>query len=103
MTPEARVQSKICSYLTSLQEKNLPLYWERRQAGGFNYKKGIPDLYVVFNGRHIEIETKAKNGKLSTMQEKWQTKCKKLNITYFCVNNYETFVCQFEKLITELF
>ena len=58
MTPEKKVQNQIVNYLNELQTNGFPVFVERRNAGGFSYKKGIPDLYASVNGLHIEIEVK---------------------------------------------
>lgn len=99
MTPEKKVQNKIIAYLKDLQEKGHPLFFERRQAGGFSYKKGIPDLYAVYNGIHIEIEVKKPTGELAVMQEKFRDKCEKLNITYIAARNIEEVIELFQKLM----
>ena len=87
MTPEKIVQNKIVKYLQSLASKGLPVYVERRQAGGFSYKVGIADLYAVINGQHVEIEVKRPGGTLRPMQEKWRDQCKAKNIAWFCVDS----------------
>lgn len=69
---EQKLQLKIEKYLKELQKLKYPVFFEKRQAGGFNYKKGIPDLYIVINSFHIEFEIKKEKGKLSTMQVKYQ-------------------------------
>lgn len=99
MTPEKQIQNKIIKYLNSLVERGLPVFFERRQAGGFSYKKGIPDLYAVINGRHVEIEIKKPGGRLSTMQEKFKNICRCRNIAYICTDNIE----DFEKFIETIF
>lgn len=99
MTPEKRVQNLIVNYLKLLQKNNHPLFFERRQAGGFSYKKGISDLYAVYSGHHVEIEVKQEKGSLSTLQEKWQQTCKKLHIFYICAYSLEDFVKQFNFFI----
>ena len=86
MTPEKRVQSAIMRKLKELQDSGAPLFFERRQAGGFSYQKGIPDLYAVYNGRHIEIEVKAPGGQQSSMQIKFMERCRKLNMLYVCAD-----------------
>jgi len=91
MTPEKRVQNEIIKYLKELQNQNLPVFYERRQAGGFSYKNGIADIYAVINGLHIEIEVKSKTGHQSIMQEKFQQKCERINIPYLLVNDIEDF------------
>lgn len=89
MTPEKEVQNDIVDYLTELEKAGMPLMHDRRQAGGFSYKKGIPDLYAVYNGIHIEIEVKAPGEEQTSMQEKWQMKCEMLNIPYVCADCVE--------------
>ena len=89
MTPETRVKSTIMDYLLKLKKDGAPIFYDRRQAGSFNYKKGIPDIYVVYYGIHIEVEVKAPGGHLSTMQEKYRDVFKKLGIRWICVENVE--------------
>lgn len=89
MTPEKIVQNAIIDYFVKLENEGLPIMHDRRQAGGFSYKKGIPDLYAVVNGRHIEIEVKRPGGSQSSMQIKYQLKCKMLNIPYVCADCVE--------------
>lgn len=96
MTPEKHVQNAIMKYLSELS-KNEPVFYERRQAGGFSYKMGIPDLYAVYNGTHIEIEVKRPGGSLSIMQEKFRDMCKKNNICWLCaesLNDVKEFISQ---------
>lgn len=90
-TPEKKVQDLILSYLKEMKKSGEPLFYERRQAGGASYKKGIPDIYAVYNGIHIEIEVKKPGGKQSTMQEKFQKMCENINIIYICVDNLVDF------------
>ncbi len=89
MTPEKRVQNSIVQYLKSLENRGLKVYYERRQAGGFSYKKGIADLYAIINGVHLEIEVKRHGGSLSVMQEKWRDKCDALGICWLCAESVE--------------
>lgn len=97
MTPEKRVQNAILKYLSELS-KTEPLFYERRQAGGFSYKKGIPDIYFVYNGRHVEVEVKAPGGHLSPMQEKFKEMCEKKNILWYCVSSLDEFIEWFSQL-----
>ena len=99
MTPEKRVQNKILNYLKKLKESRYPIFYERRQAGGFNYKKGIPDIYCVINGKHIEIEVKKEGGQLSTMQEKFRDMCREKNIEWICADNFEEFKLYLSKFL----
>lgn len=98
MTPEKVIQNAVYSYFKDLEKKGLPAFIERRQAGGFSYKMGIPDLYAVYDGIHIEIEVKRPGGKLRTMQEKYRDKCERLHILWICVDNLEqmkAFMCKY--------
>lgn len=89
MTPEKRVQNAILKYLKELEKNGEPIMIERRQAGGFNYKMGIPDIFFVYNGTHVECEIKQPGGKLRPMQEKWRDRCIKNNIYYLCADSVE--------------
>lgn len=88
---ESYIQSKITSYLKNLQDEGKPIFFEKRQAGGFHYKEGIPDLYVVIKGRHIEIEIKNENGKRRNMQYKWSEIFKNLGIDYYICRDLSEF------------
>lgn len=83
------------NFLKKLKEEGKPIFYERRQAGGFSYKKGIPDLYCVYYGYHIEIEVKAENGELSVMQEKFRDMCTKNKIFWICSNSLDDFKIKF--------
>lgn len=97
MTPEKIVQTAILKYLKKLSETQ-PLFFERRQVGGLSYKKGIADIYAVYDGLHIEIEVKKPGGHQSAMQEKFEEKCKKIGIPYLCVDSVDQVVAFFESL-----
>lgn len=85
---EKKIQASIISYL---KHCNLPIFYEKRQAGGYNYRKGIPDLYVVINGKHVEIEIKKEDGKRSNLQIKRENWFKEKNIDYYVCRSLEEF------------
>lgn len=89
MTPEKIVQNAIVSYFTDLANAGYPVYIERRQAGGYSYKMGIPDLYGICKGRHIEIECKAPGKELRPMQEKQKQKFEKVGAFYICADSLD--------------
>lgn len=99
MTPEKRVQNAIVTYLSKLRQQGEPILVERRQAGGFSYKKGLPDLYVVYNGLHIEIEVKRVGGHQSPMQEKWEDRFEKLGIPYILADSVDDVKNFFEEFL----
>lgn len=98
-TPEGLIKNKITEWMKNLEKKGYPVYVERRQAGGLAYRKGIPDIYAIINGEHLEIEVKAPGGHLSTMQEKFRDRMKRINCKYICVNS----VLEFKQFILNNF
>ena len=100
MTPEKRVQNEIVAYLHKLEDEGMPIFVERRNAGGFSYKKGIPDLYAAINGQHVEIEVKREyGGELSTMQLKFRDLCEKRKIIWICAKSVDDVKKLVEKLL----
>ena len=89
MTPEKRVQNAIVDFMKELIARGEKIDIQRRQAGGYSYKKGIPDLYAVVYGRHLEIEVKAPGGYLRPMQVKYAMRCHEKNIAYVCADNVD--------------
>lgn len=97
---ENKIQQQVINYVKKLENEGYPIFYERRQAGGFNYKKGRPDLFVVYNGIHIEVEMKKIGGKQSSMQEKFENRCKeKYNCHYICCDNLDDFIEYLKKLM----
>lgn len=75
-------QKKILDYLRGLEKAGYPVHCERRQAGGFSYKRGMADVWCTVHGYHIEIECKDSTGQLKTLQEKWRDLCIKQEMGY---------------------
>lgn len=96
-TPEKKVQNKIIEHLKHLRKLGYPIEFERRQAGGFNYDKGKPDIWIIYNGIHIEVEVKQKEGHLSINQIKWKDRFEKINCKYILVDSYEDFLVKFSE------
>lgn len=91
---EKTLQNKVIEYLKKLKEKNIPVFWNKRQSGGWNYRIGLPDLYVVINGKHLEIEIKSPERDIVYKPEQllWKTEFEKLNIPHLISNNYQEIV-----------
>lgn len=87
MNDETIIQNKILHYLKELEKEGYPIYSERRQAGGFSYKKGVADVYFVYNGYHVEVEVKTETGELAALQEKWRDYCLKRGMGYICARS----------------
>ena len=67
-------------------------YFERRQAVGFSYRKGIPDLWFAKHGKHYEIELKKTKGSRSTLQYHYEQTFKKIGCEYACINSWQQFL-----------
>lgn len=91
MTPEKKVQNKIVAYLKHLEDEGYRVWHQRREAIGLSYKKGIPDLYAIIEGRHVEIEVKAPGKELRPMQIKQREILTKAGALYVCCDNFEDF------------
>jgi len=97
---ESKITGKCLKYLDKLKESGVFIYYEHRSGqGGFSYKKGIPDLFIVINSVHIECEFKTESGKLSTMQEKYKLMFERLKIPYICPHSFEEFEEEIKKWI----
>lgn len=89
---ESFVAEDCLDYLQELSGRGVPIYWEHRSgSGGFAYKKGIPDLFIVVSSTHIECELKTPVGKRSTMQIKWAQRFLKNGIPYICPHSFQEF------------
>ena len=77
MASEKAVQNYIQSFFAKLKQQGEPIRVERRQAGGYSYQMGVPDLYGTYAGIHFEIECKQVNGHARVMQEKFEERCKR--------------------------
>lgn len=87
---ERNILNKTIQYLKKLISKGCKVYYERRQAGGFNYKIGLPDLWFVIDGKHYEIEFKTDKEKIYYRSEQlyWQKKFKELKIDSIISNDF---------------
>lgn len=100
-TPEKRVQNPVLKYLKKLKEEGHPIVYERRQALACS-KTGMPDVWVLYNGVHIEIECKKPvGGELRTMQEKQRDLLIKAGAVYICPHSKEEVVELFNEIIIQ--
>lgn len=93
-TPEKKLQNKIIALL----ESDPTVYYERRQAGGFSYKAGLPDLWFLKNGKHVEVEVKAPNGYPTGLQLSKEKVLRAAGSLYWRGKNFE----DFEKFFVQL-
>ena len=89
---ESKISSKCLKYLDDLKAKGVPLeYFHRSGTGGFSYKKGIPDMYIIIGSIHIECEMKTPAGHLSIMQEKWRDRFIRNGTPYINPRSFDGF------------
>ena len=100
MTPEGKIKKQITDYLDQLEKKGHAIYWERRDASGLNYKKGLPDIWLCYNGLHIEVEIKTDKGERSALQETWQRYFDTHSISYMLVRSKKDFIDQLLEIIS---
>ena len=97
---ESKISQMCLKYLQELKDKGVPIYWEHRSgSGGFAYKKGIPDLFIVIGHNHIECEMKTPFGHLSTMQVKWKERFIRNDTPYINPHSFEEFKSYIDKFI----
>src|SRR5690554_1764098 len=88
---EKDVQNEILKYLKKLKSKGHPIHYEKRQAGGLSYKRGIPDIYFIYYGLHFEVEVKGTGGELSSDQETYQGIFRKNHTPYMVIDDFKDF------------
>lgn len=91
MTPEGKVLSAITAFLRDEMKKK-KCYYERRNAVGLNYRKGIPDLWYVKDGIHHEVEVKKPGGTKSTLQVFYSKFFADINCKCICVDSFDQFL-----------
>lgn len=95
MKDEKSIQNKILKYLKTVEN----CFVMRREAGGFTYRKGLPDIYCIYKGKHIEIEVKDPKGEQSMMQKKQQEILENAGAIYILATSLE----DVQKKIWEIF
>lgn len=101
---EAKISEKCLKYLQALKDMGVPLEWFHRSgSGGFQYKKGIPDMYIVIGPVHIECEMKTPAGHLSTMQVKWRDRFIRNGTPYLNPHTFDEFKTFIDKYIPASF
>lgn len=99
-TPEAKVTNECMAYLKELKDRGVPIEWEHRSGtGGFAYKKGIPDMFIIIGPYHIEAELKCIDGHLSTMQVKWKNRFIRNGTPYVNPHSFQEFKEYIDKFL----
>ena len=79
-------------YLKELKDSGEPITYGKREAVGFSYPDGIPDVYFDIRDIHCELELKAPKGKASAIQLKWELIFKKQGTPYLRSNDFAEIV-----------
>lgn len=85
------VQKPILKFLKEYQAKDPSLEFFRREAGGFAYKKGLPDLWILYRGVHVEVECKDEDGEPDPLQLKWEERLKRAGALYCRPHSFTEF------------
>ena len=91
LTPEKKIQNKIIDFLKTHKD----LYYERRQAGGYSYRAGLPDIWFLFKGTHVEVEVKADKGFPSPLQVAKEIELKNAGCLYWRGTSVDDFIAFF--------
>ena len=91
MANEAKLQKDCIKYLEQLEKQGHPLLHFRRDTSAINYRNGLPDIWCVVNGHHLEIEFKDPDGKPSSLQLVWERKFKLANTPYLRTSSFDEF------------
>ena len=68
LTPEAKITKQIIDYLKSLKREGHRIWWLKLHGGPMQ-RAGVPDLEVIFHGRHLFFEIKAPGKKPTQLQQ----------------------------------
>lgn len=67
MTPEGKITKQIIDFLKSLKKEGRRIWWHKLHGHPMQ-TAGVPDLLVIFEGRHVFFEIKGPKGKLTDLQ-----------------------------------
>jgi len=102
VTPEKIVQNGIIKYMDQMIKQGEKIRYFRREAIGQAYQSGIPDLYAIVRGLHVEIECKREaGGKVSQLQIKKRAELESVGSRYICPNSVEEFKEFIEEVIRD--
>jgi hypothetical protein len=98
--PEKKTQDAILALLRGYTAQGLPVVAFRRQAGALGHD-GLPDLYAVVAGRHLEIEVKSKTGTLGPLQRKWGEIIRSAGGEWICADDPAQVKALVERILTQ--
>lgn len=83
MTPETSIKKTVKDYL------NLKRYFWWYNLAGLGAYKGIPDIFILYEGKLYGVEFKSKQGKLSDYQARFQFNMEKAGGKYIVARSLE--------------
>ena len=83
MTPETAIKKQIKDYL------DVKKIWYFYIVQGLGAYKGIPDLFVVYEGKTYALEIKTEKGRLSEHQERFKEHYESNGGTYLVVRSID--------------
>ena len=98
---EAKVKDKVVDYIEELHDTyNIPIKVFNRS--GYTPVQGLPDLYAVIYGFHLEIELKGIGGTPSPAQLRFEREIKDLGSLYVRPGSFQEFKKYIDMLIEAL-
>jgi hypothetical protein len=91
LTPETKIKNAIIAYCNEQYDKGVPMLCFRRDSASINYRRGLPDMYIIYGAYHIEVETKTPDGELSIDQIKWRDRLTRMGTPYLVARSLQDF------------
>lgn len=91
-TPETKIKDAILDWCNASREGGLPILAFRRDSATINYRRGLPDIFVVYKNIHIEVEVKTPEGELSIDQIKWGERFRRMGTPYLVARSLTDFI-----------
>ena len=91
-TPETKIKDSILDWCNASRDGGLPILAFRRDSASINYRRGLPDIYVVYKNIHIEVEIKTPDGELSIDQIKWGERFRRMGTPYLVARSLVDFI-----------
>lgn len=90
MASEATLTRKVLAYLKPLEQSGAA--WVLKIHGGPAQKAGVPDVLVIYQGRHFLMELKGDDGELSKLQSIQIGKIRRAGGKAYVVDSFERFL-----------
>lgn len=105
MAEESELQKQILSYVDEINDPSFKVFRMHtqgvKQTRGFtkNPNKGMADLLILYEGKAIWVELKAKKGVQSEDQKKFQETVLNTGCPYFICKDFDNFLNVFTSYV----